>query len=178
MRAKEKISGIDLEDMAGNNVTIKDIAKEANVSIATVSRILNGLGGYGKQAESKVRGAISRLKDERNNVARNLKMRKANTIAMVLASSLTDFYLPILQAVSNEVERRGYSLKLYFSESTVESVERKLVQLRQNLLVGALFCGHQPDPRLDELLLSENLPCVFVCDESHSRKIGFQLTRP
>lgn len=73
--------------------TIKEIAKKCNVSIATVSNILNGKPNASEKIRQKVLQAIEELNYTPNYVAKNLKMKKTRTIG-VIAEDLTVFCTP------------------------------------------------------------------------------------
>lgn len=63
---------------------IQDVAKLANVSIATVSRVINNQGGVRKQTEEKILNAIKELGYIRNAAARTMKSRETKTIGVIV----------------------------------------------------------------------------------------------
>jgi LacI family transcriptional regulator len=65
------------------NPTIKDVAKHANVSIATVSRIVNGLSGYSEETKKKVQESIEALGYQPNAIARGLINKRTQTIGVL-----------------------------------------------------------------------------------------------
>ena len=78
-----------------NKPTIKDVAKKANVSVATVSRILNDLGGYSEETRKKVVAIVENMGYRRNAIARNLKTKTSHTIGVLLPKVETTFYVEI-----------------------------------------------------------------------------------
>lgn len=76
-----------------NMVTIKEIAKECDVSIATVSNILNGKPNASEETRKKVLETVKKLNYTPNYVAKNLKMKKSKAIG-VIAEDLTVFCTP------------------------------------------------------------------------------------
>ncbi|WP_328104458.1 LacI family DNA-binding transcriptional regulator [Peribacillus simplex] len=73
------------------SITIKDVAKQANVSVATVSRILNNLPGYSDETQQRVKKVIKELGYQPNAVARGLINRKTKTIG-VLVPNVSDLF--------------------------------------------------------------------------------------
>lgn len=72
----------------GKNVTIYDVAREAGVSLATVSRVINGSNVVKPGTRDRVMDAIQRLDFKPNQIARGLATSKTTTIAIVFPQSL------------------------------------------------------------------------------------------
>ncbi|HBY58482.1 MAG TPA: LacI family transcriptional regulator, partial [Solibacterales bacterium] len=66
-------------------VTIKDVARKAKVSIATVSHVLSGSGRIGEKTRERVKRAAAALDYRPNLIARSLKSRRTHTIGMVIS---------------------------------------------------------------------------------------------
>ena len=109
-------------------VTIKEIAKYCNVSIATVSNIINGKPNAGRETREKVLRAIEELNYTPNYIAKNLKTRRSRTIGVVV-EDITAFCAPdIVDGITSCCEEKGYhilltNLRLYrkFGESYYEN---------------------------------------------------------
>jgi LacI family transcriptional regulator len=90
--------------------TLKDVAKEAGVSIATVSLYLNGKPGVGKRAKESITAAIERI----GYLPRNSKKSERSNLIAILMETLSFpafsdvLYLPLLQGFENEARRLGY----------------------------------------------------------------------
>lgn len=92
--------------------TIKDIAKKCNVSIATVSNILNGKGSPSEATKKKVFQAADELNYVPNFLAKNLKQRSTKMIG-VIAEDLTVFNCPeIIDGINEMVDQEGYTFIL------------------------------------------------------------------
>ena len=65
-------------------VTIKDVAKEAGVSVATVSRVVNGMPNVNEEMKAQVEKAIARLGYKPNQLAKGLKNNVTNTLGVVV----------------------------------------------------------------------------------------------
>ena len=79
-------------------IGIKDVAKHANVSISTVSNVLNGTKAVSRPLQERVMRAVEELHYEVNMVARGLKSGRTNTIA-VIVSSITSVFFPDRKSV-------------------------------------------------------------------------------
>lgn len=106
--------------------TIKDVAKEAGVSIATVSRVLNNLGVVNAVTEAKVLEAVKTLHYQRNAVARSLKMRKTKSIGIIVPEISNTFFTEFVEHLERLLGPSGYALLLCSSENSVEEEKRKL----------------------------------------------------
>ncbi|NBC28797.1 MAG: LacI family DNA-binding transcriptional regulator, partial [Spirochaetes bacterium] len=89
--------------------TIKDVAKLAGVSVATVSRILNGQTGYGEETRQRVLGAIADTGYRRNAIARGLVQKKTHTLGVLLPSVTSKFASQLLGGIEAEAHRHDYS---------------------------------------------------------------------
>ena len=89
-------------------VGIKDVARRANVSISTVSNVLNGTKTVSASLQERVMNAVSELNYEVNMVARGLKSGKTNTIAVIVPSLTSVFFPPLL---IRTVIRSAYSAR-------------------------------------------------------------------
>lgn len=142
--------------------TIKDVAKEAQVSVATVSRVLNGLSGFSADTEKKVREAIRTLGYQYNAVARNLKTKKTNTIAILLPHVETTFYMKILNGIEDASQKRGYSVLVCHVGVSGSRTHQYMKILMQQQVDGIIGCSLPPKEKIDTLLANCGIPCVLV----------------
>lgn len=103
-----------------NNITMRDVAELANVSIATVSRYLNGQTDHlSLKTAEKVKAAIKKLKYTPNEAARNLVTKKGNLIA-VLVSDVNDYFsTEIFKGVSSALRKENYTAVLLDSNNNL-----------------------------------------------------------
>lgn len=106
--------------------TIKDVAKHAGVSIATVSRVLNNLGVVNADTEAKVLSSVHELQYTCNAVAKSLKMRKTKSIGILVPEISNTFFTEIVEQLELILGPLGYALLLCSSENSVEEERRKL----------------------------------------------------
>src|SRR5512135_2312335 len=97
--------------------TIADVAHRAGVSIATVSRVLNGTAPVVPETAERIRMAIDDLHYVPRAAARVLASRRTHTIGLVLPEIGREFFLPLLRGIESEARRIGYDLLIQATES-------------------------------------------------------------
>jgi LacI family transcriptional regulator len=93
-------------------VTIGDVAAQAGVSIATVSKVINGRYGVAPATLEKVQAVIDQLGYESSLVARSLRSRRTNVIGIVVAD-IEPFSAELLKGAGAAIRERGYELIVY-----------------------------------------------------------------
>lgn len=141
--------------------TIREVAKEAGVSIGTVSRFLNGY--QLKETNMKnIQAAIEKLGYEENIIAKGLKNNKSLSIGVVV-NTLTDvFATTIVSHLESYLEANNYSLILCDYQNDLSKLERKLEFLRSRSVDGiVVFHLEQPLPILNRFK-QEGIPIIAV----------------
>ena len=156
-----------------NEPTIKDVAHEAGVSVATVSRVLNGLPGFSPETEKKVKKAIDKLGYRRNDIARNLKTKKSSTIAVLLPRVETTFYVKILNGIEDAAQRCGYSVMICHVGSYGNRTREYMQMLVQKQVAGVIGCSLPPKEEIDKLITNSKIPCVLVSTLSFKYPIPY-----
>ena len=91
-------------------VTIGEVAKHANVSIATVSRVLNQTVAVTDGTSARVLAAVAELGYVPQTAARNLAQGKTSTLGLVLPDASADFYSPLLRGITDAATESGYDV--------------------------------------------------------------------
>ena len=97
--------------------TIVDVAKLAQVSIATVSRVLNGSTPVVEETAQRVRAAVDKLQFVPRTAARVLSSRKTNTIGLLFSEIRGAFFAHLLKGVESQVRSAEYELLIYSTQS-------------------------------------------------------------
>ncbi len=122
-------------------VTIYDVAREANVSMATVSRVVNGNPNVKPTTRKKVNEAISRLGYRPNAVARGLASKKTTTVGVIIPDISNSFYAELARGIEDIATMYKYNIILSNSDENIE----KEITLINNMLAkqvdGILFIG-------------------------------------
>jgi len=131
-------------------VTIADVAKEANVSTMTVSRVINNKGEISPATRERVEGVIARLGYRPSSIARSLSTNRTYTLGLVVPDITNPFFPEIVRGAEDTAVQRGFSVILC---NTVEDLsrERVVLELLESKRVdGLVLCSARlPD---DELL--------------------------
>ncbi len=93
-----------------SSVTIRDVAKKANVSVATVSRYINGTARVSDEVAKRLERVMAELNYIPHSTARRLATKKTNTIGLLLTDISGDFFAPLLNGVESVAREHGYDL--------------------------------------------------------------------
>ncbi|MEO6102276.1 MAG: LacI family DNA-binding transcriptional regulator, partial [Pseudoxanthomonas sp.] len=91
-------------------ITIKDVAREANVSVATVSRALNGQQNVAEAVRRRVQGVAERLRYTPHHAARSLSSRRTRTIGVVLPEVYGEFFSELMFGIDQVAREHGLHL--------------------------------------------------------------------
>jgi len=142
--------------------TIHDVASMAGVSIATVSRVLNGTSPVSETKAKKVKEAISTLSFIPHSAARVLATRKTKTIGLVLPEISGFYFSPLLRGVEECLRGRGYDLLVHSSVSQPESNEKPVLKLGEHNTDGLLVFAASLDESEIIRLHANGFPMVLL----------------
>ncbi len=144
--------------------TIKDIAKALNISIATVSRALNGSHDVSEETRKKVALKAKELHYKPNIHARNLLKNRNNMIGVVVPEFVTFFFPEIIIGIQEVLNAQGFQVLICQSNES-STLERKNIEMLEESMVEGLIVSVTKDTRNIDLysrLISEGMPIVFV----------------
>lgn len=142
--------------------TIRDLAQATGLSVATVSRVMNGAQNVSEKARTQVLEASSRLNYIPNPAARALTTRRSKTIAAIVPTLEHSIFARFLTAVEQSLSLSGYSLVVATSGGDPAEelrITRKLLGLGAE---GFIYSGVERHPDLLNELELRNIPCVFT----------------
>ncbi|MEM8487463.1 MAG: LacI family DNA-binding transcriptional regulator [Bacteroidota bacterium] len=152
--------------MAADTITIYDIAAQAKVSIATVSRAFNNSNRVSPKTRDRVFAVAKTLGYHPNALARNLARQQSNLVSAVIPMMTSYFYLEVLQGVQTRIAKTEYDLLVY-SAPELEDVEGLLQSaLTRGKSEGVLLFSSPMDSGRVEMLKSREQPVVLV-DQNH-----------
>ncbi|MRS15585.1 Mal regulon transcriptional regulator MalI [Enterobacteriaceae bacterium RIT691] len=142
-------------------VGIIDVAKEAGVSVSTVSLVLRQKGKISDATIGKVQAAIHKLGYVHNIAAANLRANTSNLIGLILRDFSDSFSIKVMASVVQELEKQGYMVFLGQPQDDQASLERCLLSFKQQGVAGVIYLAS--DPTLDKLpALLRQCPLPFV----------------
>lgn len=143
--------------------TISDVAQKADVSVATVSRVLNGSSRVSPETALRVRRAIAELDYRPNLLGRNLRRTKSERILVLLPNIANPFYAEIVKGIEDVANRNGYSIMLCNTDSDPEREKKHIRMLKGYLADGAILMASEMT--CEELTeLSREVPIVQCCE--------------
>jgi LacI family transcriptional regulator len=142
--------------------TIKDVARLANVSHATVSRALSNPVGLAASTLDRVKHAVKELGYSPNQIARSLKVQKSHAVGIVVPDILNPFFAHVARGAERILSERGYSTTLCDSEETPEKEGRYIVDLFQRRVDGLIFIPTVERGEVKKLIKKNSTPTVFV----------------
>ncbi len=153
-------------------VTMRNIAELAGVSIATVSRVLNGSGTVNVHVAERVRAVIASLKYQPNRAARTLASNRSPFIGLLIADIQNPFFIELMRGIEEEVRQNGYLLIMCSNPSNPQTEEQ--LQYIETLaavpVAGAIILPIQERMKELDLLKARNIPIVaidhFISDSS------------
>lgn len=157
------------------NITITEVAKEAGVSITTVSRVLNNNYPVKKETRDKIEKAIEKLNYKPNAMARSLITKKTANIGVIVPGITNLFFPTIVEAISEFTKKSGYSISLS-STGGDSKVEMELVDVMVSKQVDGLI---SIDPSIECLEsgfyteIAENTPVLVVNASPNGYKCNF-----
>ncbi len=148
-------------------ITIKEVAKAANVSTSTVSRVISDSPQISEKTKEKVREVIKQLNYKPNAIARSLANKKTRIIGVVLPNEAQDlsfnpFFLKAMQGMSSYAKRKKYYITYAFSDDEREELNSIKDFITSNLIVGVCLLRLRTDDKSIEYLKNTNFPFVVV----------------
>ena len=143
-------------------INIKDVAKKAGVSTATVSRVLRDFPGVRDKTRKRVLKAVSELNYEINAVARNLRQKKTNSIGIIVGNVLSQFYSVIAKSVEDTANKFGYYTILCNGDENPEKELNYLKVLKSNRVDGIILTPTGKNPEYVRYLIDSGTKVVLL----------------
>jgi len=144
------------------SVSIKDVAREAGVSIATVSRVLNDVDVVNEDTKKKVKEAIDKLGYRPNIVARSLKTQRTRTIGILIPDISSQFYPEVVRGTEDVANIYDYNIMLCNSDSDIEKEKEYLRVLKEKMVDGVLYMSSSLEMEILDLIKELDLKTVLV----------------
>ncbi|WP_442600215.1 LacI family DNA-binding transcriptional regulator [Neobacillus sp. D3-1R] len=141
-------------------ITIKEIAKLAGVSTATVSRVLNNSGGYSDETKQRVLEILDKFNYQMNVVAKSLRTSLTNTIGIIVPDITNEYYALIALAIEKYCAPRGYSIYIYNTDEDPEKEKLLIRDLESRGVDGLIYISGKMS--VPQEALKKRLPIVCV----------------
>jgi DNA-binding LacI/PurR family transcriptional regulator len=142
--------------------TIKDVAKLAGVSVATVSRVLSEHSYVRDEVRWRVQKAIAELNYRPNRVARSLRAQRSKFIGLIISDIENPFYTALVRAVEDVAYARQYSLLLCNSDEDPDKERVYIEFMRDEQVAGVIASPTSESLTSLQGLLTARIPVVAV----------------
>ncbi|GGV73677.1 LacI family transcriptional regulator [Streptomyces gelaticus] len=142
--------------------SIKDVAAQAGVSVATVSRVLNSHPSVSPDARTRVLAAVDALGYRPNAVARSLRTDQTRTLGLVISDVLNPYFTELARFVEEEARALGYSVIIGNADERPELQDHHVRTLLDRRIDGLLVSPADGDSPLMSDVARAGTPMVFV----------------
>ena len=150
--------------------TIQDIARETQLSVATVSKIINNVGsGYGQETYDRVMKAVRDMNYIPNHMARSIVKKKSMRFGIVAMGLENPFCVELIRSISRYVQQNDYSVLLFESSPNPAKQTNKIMECLEMQVDGIfihvsskLTYNHQLRRQMSEMLQQRRIPAVLT----------------
>ncbi|MCC3373851.1 LacI family DNA-binding transcriptional regulator [Cohnella sp. REN36] len=153
--------------------TIRDIAKAAGVSVATVSKVLNGYTTVSKATRENVLRIVADMQFRPNTAARALVGRRSMTLGVFLTTGIAHpFFVSLLGGIDEALQARGYDL-IYLSQLSAHPDYNFVQHCLSRNVEGVLVFGFQHDQLNMDELVDAGIPAMFIDLDRTGPRAGY-----
>ncbi len=148
--------------------TMIDVARAAEVSVATVSAVVNGTGVVSSRLTERIEEAIRAIGYKRNTIARSLKIGTTRTIGLMVADITNPFFTDVVAVIQTMLLRAGYAVMLCCSDENAATQDDQIRLLLGRMVDGLIIAPTGNDANLKPILDEANVPVVLIdrwCDD-------------
>jgi len=143
------------------SVTIKEVAREAGVSVATVSRVFNEKGPVREETRRRIREVAERLRYMPHGAARSLITNKTSTVRVLLPDIYGEFFSEVIRGIDSAARGSGYHLLVSGSHEDRGEIEA-LIRAMRGRVDGLIVMSPHVDAQTLQRNLPEALPVVLL----------------
>ena len=153
------------------SVTIEDIAKEAKVSTATVSRVINGSKAVSPELTQRVMEVIEKNRFRPNSFARGLVTDKSSIIGVIVADISNPVIPTTIKGINSVSQKKGYTVLVCESDGDSQKEQMLLERLEEQKASGVILAGMNVDHSRVQKMLDMDFPIVMVTQRSSDGEI-------
>ncbi|WP_028987033.1 LacI family DNA-binding transcriptional regulator [Thermicanus aegyptius] len=148
--------------------TIYDVARIASVSIATVSKVINGKGNISDKTRQKVLNVMKELQYQPNVLASALTGKRTYTIGLLLPDISNPFFAEIARAVEDRGGELGFNVMICSTDNNDAKVEKYISLLRQKSVDGIIIGTGVQDQEILASIATEGFPLALIARDMPS----------
>lgn len=141
--------------------TLKDIAKFADVSLGTASKVMNNIH-TSEQSRERVLDAMEKLNYTPNSIARSLKTNSSNTIGIMVSTTSNPAIYHVLTGIESICKKLGYNSMIFDTGHTQEGELNAISTFNNRIIDGIIYISHTLTPTVAEAIKKTNIPIVLV----------------
>lgn len=158
--------------MDKQTITIYDVAREANVSMATVSRVVNGNPNVKPTTRKKVLEVIDRLDYRPNALARGLASKKTTTVGVIIPDVSNMFFASLARGIDDVATMYKYNIILANSDGDSQKEVNVLNNLLAKQVDGVIFMGHHITDEIRGEFSRSKTPVVLAGSIDPDEQVG------
>ena len=158
-----------------SKATIKEVAAAAQVSVATVSRVLNDSGYVSGEVKARVLDAAARLDYQPSAIARSLKQDKTFMIGVIVPDISNPYFMGISRGIEDVVGPEGYQLMFCSSDEAPDKEARLLQLLREKRVDAIVLATAGGNDEAAGKLAASGLPLLLIDRKLETEAIGSRL---
>ena len=147
-------------------MNIYDIAKRANVSVATVSRVINKTGPVKESTRKRVEKAIRDMHYTPSSIARSLSIKSTDNIGIIVPDIFNPFYARVLAGITEVVRTTGHNIFLFNAEENAERLHQILQAVKgenlKGIILNPIFNQDEKALQLTKEIERQGVPIVLL----------------
>ncbi len=147
------------------------MAREAKVSVATVSRVLNKSGAVKEATRKRVIDVMERMNYSPNVVARSLKTSKSHTVGVMIPDITNPYFSELIRGIEDAAKRNNYNIILANTDMDRQREEEIFDVLKQKRIDGVVFASKMIDDTIAHVMRKINIPIVLT--STYTDKLDF-----
>jgi transcriptional regulator with XRE-family HTH domain len=145
-----------------HRMNIREVAKRAGVSTATVSRVVNGTAPVDARTEKRVRAVIQRSGYYPNTHARTLGTGKSHIYGLIISDIENPFFPELVKCFERMAVEHGYEVLIANTDYQPERMEVCVRRMLERKVDGVAIMTSEMDPELIRMLSGRGIPIVFL----------------
>jgi LacI family transcriptional regulator len=151
---------------ARKDITIKEIAQLAEVSVATVARTVGNYGSVSEKTKKKVMNVVEKLNFVPNHIAQSMKSKSTKTIGVIVGNIRNTFFGDMLGAIESKLHERGFSIILCNTNEDpkmeIDSLKMLYSKMIDGIIIATCQSANQRLTEHERALYSPDIPIVYI----------------
>lgn len=143
--------------MKKENISIKEIARLAGTSVATVSRVINQNGRFSEETGQRVREVIEAYNYRPNELARSLRVDKAQVVGVIVPDITNEFFSYIARKIETDLLEKGYMAVICDTNESMEREKQYIETLKAMRVGGIIYVSG--DQKIEPI---RGIPAVYI----------------